>query len=233
MFDVVTQSVMISFYLVEISFPPVWSCGPLFLNRGICITSFTCLSFARRHLTSGKSICLWWNNHLGFHGLLVLQLFVCICIYLFGTFSIARCSSHLLSHHLLERAVFSTLSTLSKFKEPFRFVFLILDFNIFFSELVDVRLRQNPCFVRLPSDIIELSKSFRFFEYFRPIRSKNLETIVDLKAFVQNWVHNVSATGWPLDLYRAWKLCFSNRFLSLNVPKVHFALCDIAKTSNH
>lgn len=62
--------------------------------------------------------------------------------------------SHLLAHHLRKSTV------LSKLQDSFRLLVLFALLALLFSQLVDVRLGQCTCFMRLPLDIVELLEGF-------------------------------------------------------------------------
>lgn len=118
----------------------------------------TILGRGRMHAWSTCSR-LSLNTFLSFSSLLLLQFFVLVHIDLFRTF-FCSCACHLLSHHLLKWAIFTTNSFTVLENSFWSFV---LSLNLGFSELFNIGFWQYTCFMRLPFNIVKLLKSLRLF----------------------------------------------------------------------
>ena len=139
---------------------------------------------------------------------------------------------HILSHHLLERAISRSTS------ESKEFLWLgSLFFEFFFSEFLNVWLRKNSMFMRLPFSIMKLRECLSTFEQnLCTICSKNLESVIYLQSLIENGGENIPSTSTPCNSGCTWGLGLlysTDLFFLIKTPEVHFSLGDVSKTTDH
>lgn len=157
-----------------------WSCsrgGPIF-GRG---------SIARSH-----SSCLWLDNLLCFRSLILLHFFILVLVHFLWAI-VRNTTSHLLSHHLLESAILTCLST--KLEELLWLWTLFI--RILLSKFVNVWFRQVLIQMWLPLAIIKFFEGLSFWEYFSPVCSEYLEAIINLQSFIEYWIEQVATACTP------------------------------------
>lgn len=142
---------------VVIALLMLWATSKLLVEIWVLhlVTAMHFLVLSRRNQTCTKSVRLRLNLHLSLGCLLLGKFFVHVLVdFLWTGVGGGGSLSHLLAHHLRK----STVS--AKLQDSFRLLILITLLALLFSQLVDVRLGQCTCFMRLPLDVVELLEGF-------------------------------------------------------------------------
>lgn len=124
------------------------------------LTARCFLRLGRRDQTCSKGVGLGLNLLLSLSFLLLSELLVHVLINSLRTCIGDLCATrHLLSHHLGEGTVLA-ISTLAPLEDLLWFLIALSLLLLFLSQFVDVGLGQYACFMRLPLNIVKLSKGF-------------------------------------------------------------------------
>lgn len=248
MIDFLSVLVILS-VIMEISCSPTWGRPTCFGSNVsfliavllICALRSSCsrggfIHLGRGSLTRCTSCCLWLNYLLCFCCLLFLKFFVLRGIYSLRAWTLSRATCHILSHHLLKRAiVWSTpVSTFTKSKE---FLWLSVSLLLFVSsKFVNIRFGQLWWIARLPLDMVKHAEWLsRLRQSSCSVCSMNIKSVVNFQSLVEDTSQNVSSTSRPANLSRTW--CFSyrdsNLFKIFYVPEVHLTFRNVTESSDH
>lgn len=207
----------------------------------ICALRSSCsrggfIHLGRGSLTRGTSCSLWLNYLLCFCCLLFLKFFVLRGIYSFWAWALPSATCHILSHHLLKRAIVwsATVSAFTKFKE---FLGLCVSLLLFVSsKFVNIRFGQLCWIARLPLDMVKHAEWFsRLRQSSCSVSSMNIKSVVNFQSLVENTGQNESSACRPANLSRTWSFSYrdSDFFQIFNVPEVHFTLRDVSESTDH
>lgn len=158
----------------------------------ICTLRSSCsrggfIHLGRGSLTWGTGCCLWLNYLLCFCCLLFLKFFVLRGINSFRARVLTSSTCHILSHHLLKRAILwsTTISTFSKSEE---FLWLRVGLLLFVSsKFVNIRFGQLWWVAGLPLNMVKHGEWFsRLRQSSCPVSSMNVKSVVNFQSLVED-----------------------------------------------